>query len=45
MALAVIAFVAALGVIASEKVHRTKIALLGAVAVLITQTLEQEAAI
>jgi Na+/H+ antiporter NhaD/arsenite permease-like protein len=45
MAVAVGLFVVALGLIASERVDRTKVALLGAVAVLITQTLEQEAAI
>jgi Na+/H+ antiporter NhaD/arsenite permease-like protein len=45
MAVAVGLFVVALGLIASERVDRTKVALLGAVAVLITQTLEQDAAI
>ena len=45
MAVAVGLFAVALALIASEKVDRTKVALLGAVAVLITQTLEQEAAI
>lgn len=45
MTFAVILFVAALAIIASEKVDRTKIALAGAVAVLITQTIDQEHAI
>jgi Na+/H+ antiporter NhaD/arsenite permease-like protein len=45
MALAIGLFAVALALIASEKVDRTKVALLGAVAVLVTQTLEQEAAI
>jgi Na+/H+ antiporter NhaD/arsenite permease-like protein len=42
---AVLIFVVALGVIASERVDRTKIALLGATLVLLTQTIEQERAI
>jgi Na+/H+ antiporter NhaD/arsenite permease-like protein len=41
MAVAIGLFVFALGLIASERVDRTKVALLGAVAVLITQTLDQ----
>ena len=45
MALAIGIFVVALGVIVSEKVHRTKIALAGAVAVVVTQTISQEEAI
>jgi len=45
MALAVGIFVVALGLIVSEKVHRTKIALAGAVAVVVTQTISQEVAI
>jgi Na+/H+ antiporter NhaD/arsenite permease-like protein len=45
MAVAVALFAAALAVIASERVHRTKIALLGAVLLLLTQTIEQHAAI
>ncbi len=45
MALAVGIFVAALAVIASERVNRTKVALVGAMLVLVTQTIEQEAAI
>ena len=45
MAVAVVLFAAALAVIASERVHRTKVALLGAVVLLLTQTIEQHAAI
>jgi Na+/H+ antiporter NhaD/arsenite permease-like protein len=45
MALAVGLFAAALAVIASERVHRTKVALLGAVLLLLTQTIDQHAAI
>ena len=45
MAVAVVAFAAALAVIASERVHRTKVALLGAVVLLLTQTIDQHAAI
>ena len=45
MALAVILFAGALAVIASERVHRTKVALLGAVLLLLTQTIDQHAAI
>ena len=45
MALAVGIFVAALAVIASERVDRTKVALLGATLVLLTQTIDQEQAI
>ena len=45
MALAVVIFVAALAAIASERFDRTKVALLGAVLVLITQTIDQEHAI
>ncbi len=45
MALAIGIFVVALGIIVSEKVHRTKIALAGAVAVVVTQTISQENAI
>jgi Na+/H+ antiporter NhaD/arsenite permease-like protein len=45
MALAVGIFVVALGIIVSEKVHRTKIALAGAVAVVVTQTIGQQEAI
>ena len=45
MALAVGIFVVALGIIVSEKVHRTKIALAGAVAIVATQTIDQDVAI
>jgi Na+/H+ antiporter NhaD/arsenite permease-like protein len=45
VALAVGIFVLALALIATERVDRTKVALLGAVLVLLTQTIEQEAAI
>jgi Na+/H+ antiporter NhaD/arsenite permease-like protein len=45
MALAVVLFAVALAVIATDRVHRTKVALLGAVLVLLTQTIPQEAAI
>jgi Na+/H+ antiporter NhaD/arsenite permease-like protein len=45
VALAVILFAAALAIIASDRVDRTKVALGGAVLVLLTQTIDQEAAI
>jgi Na+/H+ antiporter NhaD/arsenite permease-like protein len=45
MTLAVVIFVAALAAIASERFDRTKVAMLGAVLVLITQTIDQEQAI
>ena len=45
MALAIGIFVVALGIIVSEKVHRTKIALAGAVLIVATQTIDQEDAI
>jgi Na+/H+ antiporter NhaD/arsenite permease-like protein len=45
MALAIAIFVAALALIVSERVHRTKIALAGAVAVVVTQTIDQHDAI
>jgi len=45
MILAIVVFVAALAVIASEKVDRTKVALVGAVLMLLTQTIDQEQAI
>jgi Na+/H+ antiporter NhaD/arsenite permease-like protein len=45
MTLAILVFVAVLAVIASERVDRTKVALLGATIVLLTQTLDQEQAI
>jgi len=43
--LAVVIFAAALVAIASERVNRTKVAMAGAVLVLLTQTIEQEQAI
>ena len=45
MALAVGIFVAALAVIATERVNRTKVALIGASLVVLTQTIDQEDAI
>jgi Na+/H+ antiporter NhaD/arsenite permease-like protein len=45
VALAVVIFAAALALIASDRVHRTKVALAGAVLVLLTQTIDQEEAI
>ena len=45
MAIAVIIFVVALAVIASDRVDRTKVALLGATLVVLTQTIDQEDAI
>ena len=45
MALAVVIFILALALIATERVDRTKVALLGAVLVLLTQTIDQEHAI
>ena len=45
MAVAVGIFVVALALIASERVDRTKVALLGAVLVLLTRTIEQELAV
>jgi Na+/H+ antiporter NhaD/arsenite permease-like protein len=45
MAVAIAIFVGALGLIASERFDRTKIALLGAVLMLLTQTIDQEHAI
>ena len=45
MALAVVIFIFALALIATERVDRTKVALLGAVLVLLTQTIDQEHAI
>ncbi|HEX8085367.1 MAG TPA: ArsB/NhaD family transporter [Solirubrobacteraceae bacterium] len=45
MAFAIGIFVLALAVIASDRVHRTKVALIGAILVLVTQTIEQEQAI
>ncbi len=45
MALPIAIFAIALAVIASERVDRTKVALLGAIAVLLTQSIDQERAI
>ncbi len=45
MTAAVAIFAVALGLIASERVDRTKVALLGAALVLLTQTLDQEQAV
>ena len=45
MTLAIGIFVIALGVIVSEKLHRTKVALAGGVLIVATQTIEQEQAI
>src|SRR5918992_565804 len=45
MELAIAVFVIALAVIAFEWVHRTKVAMLGAAAVVISQTIDQEEAI
>src|SRR3954447_22236907 len=45
MAVAVAIFVVALALIASERVDRTKVALLGAAVIVLTQTLDQEHAV
>ena len=45
MTLAILIFVLALALIASERVDRTKVALVGAVLVLLTQTIDQQRAI
>ena len=45
MALAIVIFAAALAAIASERVDRTKVAMVGAILVLLTQTIDQEHAI
>lgn len=45
MTTAVVIFAVALGLIASERVDRTKVALLGAALILLTQTLDQEQAV
>jgi Na+/H+ antiporter NhaD/arsenite permease-like protein len=45
MALAIGIFVAALAIIVSERLHRTKVALAGAVAIVVTQTIDQADAI
>jgi Na+/H+ antiporter NhaD/arsenite permease-like protein len=45
VALAIAVFVLALGAIASERVHRTKVALLGAALMVVSQTISQETAV
>ncbi len=45
MLIAIVIFAGALAVIASEKVDRTKVALVGAVLIVLTQTIDQEHAI
>ncbi len=45
MIVAIVIFVGALAVIASERVDRTKVALVGAVLIVLTQTIDQEHAI
>jgi Na+/H+ antiporter NhaD/arsenite permease-like protein len=45
MAIAIVLFAAALAVIATERMDRTKVALLGAVLLLLTQTIDQERAV
>ncbi len=45
MALAVGIFLVALALIASERIDRTKVALAGAILMLLSQTIEQEQAI
>ena len=45
MTVAVITFVAALAIIGTEKLNRTKVALLGALVVVVSQTIDQEQAI
>ena len=45
MAVAIVIFAVALAVIASERVDRTKVALLGATLIVLTQTIDQEHAI
>jgi Na+/H+ antiporter NhaD/arsenite permease-like protein len=45
LAVAIVIFAAALVAIATERIDRTKVALLGAIAVLLTQTISQETAI
>jgi Na+/H+ antiporter NhaD/arsenite permease-like protein len=42
---AIAVFAVALATIATERIHRTKVALLGAIVVLVTQTISQDAAI
>ncbi len=45
MVFAIAVFALALATIATERIHRTKVALLGAIIVLVTQTISQDAAI
>ena len=45
MIFAIAVFALALATIATERIHRTKVALLGAIIVLVTQTISQDAAI
>jgi Na+/H+ antiporter NhaD/arsenite permease-like protein len=45
MAVAVVVFLAGLAIIATDKLHRTQVALIGAALVVVTQTIEQEQAI
>ena len=45
MIFAIAVFALALATIATERIHRTKVALLGAILVLVTQTISQDAAI
>ncbi|HEV2786151.1 MAG TPA: SLC13 family permease, partial [Solirubrobacteraceae bacterium] len=45
MLLAILIFAGALALIASERVDRTKVALVGAVLIVLTQTIDQEHAI
>ncbi len=45
MTVAIVLFAVALALIASDRIDRTKVALLGAVLLLLTQTIEQEAAV
>jgi Na+/H+ antiporter NhaD/arsenite permease-like protein len=45
MTVAILIFVAGLAVIASERVHRTKVALAGAALVVVSQTIDQEHAV
>ena len=45
MALAVAIFAVALAAIATDRLHRTKVALVGAALIILTQTIDQERAI
>jgi Na+/H+ antiporter NhaD/arsenite permease-like protein len=45
VAFAVVVFLAALALIATERIHRTKIALIGAALVVVSQTIDQERAV